>query len=623
MNIKVWGESMAYIENVVIGTPIVDPKDMFVSDEDDWTRMEEEEIMESVSEKERDETEQEDRTNENSFFERTDDSYAIYQYDNTDGNWGYKFMGLSIISNMGLSVDGKDYRMMFMEQLHEHDSLDELYHRFNAERPEGFDGHSLSVSDVVIMKRNGEMKAYYVDDVGFSELPEFTKQREQIIDRSNDSPVYAGTLEQAVRQKDADAYLDSRKLNIDCKKAIEEAIQENYDGIRLKDDVAKDVVRRFGEERMNFVMANTIRESFLEGRFSKQNKEWAEHINIPENISHGRNLNLDYIIESHPVVLDDFISMARFEIRMLKIERAIEDAEVSITTDTNDYVADGHEGAWHTIEESKSPVRSCEDVDEAVLSFAEIKALATGNPYIKEKMELDIEVAKLKVLKANHNANRYRLENQIVHDYPLKISNEKVRIQQLQEDLKCYQSYQIKNQDRFEMIIENVTFDDKELAGKAIRTAAKKENRLGESGEIGTYQGFTMFVSYNHISNSYNLKLQNQRSYLIELGENGLGNIIRINNALDNIPKHIARAKQNLQTYESQLEDAKIEVMKEFPKEADLKEKTDRLSELNALLNMDQSNHEIVAEEQIEEQETAEVTNKTQKNEVVPKFGTR
>lgn len=315
--------------------------------------MEEEEIMESVSEKERDETEQEDRTNENSFFERTDDSYAIYQYDNTDGNWGYKFMGLSIISNMGLSVDGKDYRMIFMEQLHEHDSLDELYHRFNAERPEGFDGHSLSVSDVVIMKRNGEMKAYYVDDVGFSELPEFTKQREQIIDRSNDSPVYAGTLEQAVRQKDADAYLDSRKLNIDCKKAIEEAIQENYDGIRLKDDAAKDVVKRFGEERMNFVMANTIRESFLEGRFSKQNKEWAEHINIPENISHGRNLNLDYIIESHPVVLDDFISMARFEIRMLKIERAIEDAEVPITADTNDYVADGHEGAWHTIEERK------------------------------------------------------------------------------------------------------------------------------------------------------------------------------------------------------------------------------------------------------------------------------
>ena len=385
--------------------------------------MEEEEIMESVSEKERDETEQEDRTNENSFFERTDDSYAIYQYDNTDGNWGYKFMGLSIISNMGLSVDGKDYRMIFMEQLHEHDSLDELYHRFNAERPEGFDGHSLSVSDVVIMKRNGEMKAYYVDDVGFSELPEFTKQREQIIDRSNDSPVYAGTLEQAVRQKDADAYLDSRKLNIDCKKAIEEAIQENYDGIRLKDDAAKDVVRRFGEERMNFVMANTIRESFLEGRFSKQNKEWAEHINIPENISHGRNLNLDYIIESHPVVLDDFISMARFEIRMLKIERAIEDAEVPITADTNDYVADGHEGAWHTIEERKYAGEKffLMEHNEFGSNVAEIIVTENGqlvaedlwNGFDKEALEQYCETSADKSVERQQETNRKKKQKSI------------------------------------------------------------------------------------------------------------------------------------------------------------------------------------------------------------------
>lgn len=240
---------------------------------------------------------------------------------------------------------------------------------------------------------------------------------------------------------------------------------------------------------------------------------------------------------------------------------------------------------------------------------------------IKEEMRKDLYLPEIEILSISPIVPRYPPNAKA---YICGVASvQLLGLQQLQEDLKCYQSYQIKNQDRFEMIIENVTFDDKELAGKTIRTAAKKENRLGESGEIGTYQGFTMFVSYNHISNSYNLKLQNQRSYLIELGENGLGNIIRINNALDNIPKHIARAKQNLQTYESQLEDAKIEVMKEFPKEADLKEKTDRLSELNALLNMDQSNHEIVAEEQIEEQETAEVTNKTQKNEVVPKFGTR
>ena len=271
---------------------------------------------------------------------------------------------------------------------------------------------------------------------------------------------------------------------------------------------------------------------------------------------------------------------------------------------------------------SKSPVRSCEDVDEAVLSFAEIKALATGNPYIKEKMELDIEVAKLKVLKANHNANIYRLENQIVHDYPLKISNEKVVIKHLQEDLKYYQSNQIKNQDKFEMIINHVPYDEKEVAGKAILSAAKK-HIPGETIEIGHYQGFSMSVRYNPLTASYNLKLQHNMTYIVELGENGLGNIIRINNALDNIPKRIARAERNLQTLESQLEDAKIEVTKEFPKEATLKEKTERLSELNALLNMDESSNEIVAEEQIEEQETPEVTNNKRKNEIVPKFGTR
>ena len=274
---------------------------------------------------------------------------------------------------------------------------------------------------------------------------------------------------------------------------------------------------------------------------------------------------------------------------------------------------------------SKSPVRSCEDVDEAVLSYAEIKALATGNPYIKEKMELDIEVAKLKVLKANHNANIYRLENQIVHKYPLKISNEKSTIQYLQEDWKYYQLNQIKDTEKFDMLVEAVHYDEKEAAGKAILHAAKKVKSLsmGESKEIGSYQGFTMSVRYNPLTSSYNLKLQHNMTYLVELGENPFGNIIRINNALDNIPKRISRAEQNLETLKTQLEDAKIEMTKEFPKESILKEKTERLSELNARLNMDESSNEIIAEEQIEEQETPEVTNNKRKNEIVPKFGTR
>ena len=272
---------------------------------------------------------------------------------------------------------------------------------------------------------------------------------------------------------------------------------------------------------------------------------------------------------------------------------------------------------------SKSPVRSCEDVDEAVLSFAEIKALATGNPYIKEKMELDIEVAKLKVLKANHNSNIYRLENQIAHEYPLKISTEKSTIQYLQEDWKYYQSNNTEDTEQFDMVVENVHYDEKKLAGDAILATVRNLTPDLEGTEIGTYRGFPMSIRWNSITHCYNLKLQHHMKYVVELGENGLGNVLRINNALDNIQKRITRAEQNLQTLESQLEDAKIEVKKEFPKEAVLKEKNERLFELNALLNMDESNNPIIMDEQIEEEVEPEKTDKQQKKENVPKFGTR
>lgn len=275
---------------------------------------------------------------------------------------------------------------------------------------------------------------------------------------------------------------------------------------------------------------------------------------------------------------------------------------------------------------SKSPVRSCEDVDEAVLSFAEIKALSTGNPYIKEKMELDIEVAKLKVLKANHNANIYRLENQIVHEYPLKISTEKSTLQSLNEDWDYYQANQIKDPDDFDMEVAGIHYFDKDEAGNAILTAAKelKIKQSRDAMKVGTYQGFTMYVGFNHLSQTYHMKLQYKMKYITELGINGLGNIIRINNALESIPKRISKAEQTLQTLEMQLHDAKLEVQKEFPKETELKEKNERLFELNALLNIDESNHMIIEEEQIEEeQEITEQTTQTTRKEYVPKFGTR
>ena len=281
--------------------------------------------------------------------------FAIYQMDSGDEHT-YQFMGMESAKSLGYTIDGKDYRMVYAAPWMPTITLENIFERFNIDRPEDFRGHSLSVSDVIVINRGAEITAYYVDSFGFQELPEFVQQRMNMLEHNSVRaypPVYKGTLEQAMGERDVDAYLDYRKLNLDCKKAIEETIRENFDGLHLKKDAAKEVVERFGEERMNFVMANTIRELFHDGRFSRQNKDWAEHIEVPENISRGRNLNLDYVIESHPAVLDGFIDMARAEIRMQRIEQAIGENEVTITAETRGYEAEGHNGTWHTVDEKK------------------------------------------------------------------------------------------------------------------------------------------------------------------------------------------------------------------------------------------------------------------------------
>ena len=281
--------------------------------------------------------------------------FAIYQMDSGDEHT-YQFMGIESAKSLGYTIDGKDYRMVYAAPWMPTITLDNIFERFNIDRPEDFRGHSLSVSDVIVINRGAEITAYYVDSFGFQELPEFVQQRMNMLEHNSVRaypPVYKGTLEQAMGERDVDAYLDSRKLNLDCKKAIEEAIRENFDGLHLKQDAAKEVVERFGEERMNFVMANTIRELSHDGRFSRQNKDWAEHIEVPENVSRGRNLNLDYVIESHPAVLDGFIDMARAEIRMQRIEQAIGENEVTITAETRGYEAEGHNGTWHTVDEKE------------------------------------------------------------------------------------------------------------------------------------------------------------------------------------------------------------------------------------------------------------------------------
>ena len=294
-----------------------------------------------------------EKIDETLLFHGESGRFAIYQMD-TGGEHTYQFMGFESAQKLGYTINGKDYRMVYAAPWIPTITLEDIFERFNINRPNDFHGHSLSVSDVIVINRTAETKAYYVDSFGFEELPDFVQQRMEMLENNHTRaypPVYKGTLAQAMEERDVDAYLDSRKLNIDCKKAIEEAIALKFDGLHLEEDAARQVLEQFGEERMTFVMANTLRELSYDGRFSRQNKDWAEHIEIPENINQGKNLNQDYVIESHPAVLDGFIDMARAEIRMQKIEQALDEAEVTITADTRGFEADGHAGTWHTVDE--------------------------------------------------------------------------------------------------------------------------------------------------------------------------------------------------------------------------------------------------------------------------------
>ena len=249
---------------------------------------------------------------------------------------------------------------------------------------------------------------------------------------------------------------------------------------------------------------------------------------------------------------------------------------------------------------SKSPVRACEDVDDTALSYAEIKALATGNPYIKEKMDLDVQVSKLKLLKANHTSQIYRLESDIAKNYPVQISALKERIAGMQSDVSVVKNVDLQDNDSFSMNIGNVAYTDKKEAGEAMIAAGAGLKAVTTGGKVGEYHGFTLSASYNLFANSFELTIKGKCSYKIEIGKDPLGNIQRIHNVLSSIDKKLAESEQKLETVQQQLATAQEEVKKPFPKEMELNEKMERLSELNALLNMDEKGNEtILADEDI------------------------
>ena len=249
---------------------------------------------------------------------------------------------------------------------------------------------------------------------------------------------------------------------------------------------------------------------------------------------------------------------------------------------------------------SKSPVRACEDVDDTALSYAEIKALATGNPYIKEKMDLDVQVSKLKLLKANHTSQIYRLESDIAKNFPVQISALKERIAGIQVDSQVVKSVDLQDNDTFAMTVGNVLYEDKKEAGEALIAACAGLKTVSTGGKIGEYHGFTLSASYNMFSNAFELTVKGKCSYKLEIGKDPVGNMQRIHNTLFSIDRKLTESEQKLETVQQQLATAQEEVKKPFPKEAELNEKMERLSELNALLNMDEKGNEtIMADEDI------------------------
>ena len=251
---------------------------------------------------------------------------------------------------------------------------------------------------------------------------------------------------------------------------------------------------------------------------------------------------------------------------------------------------------------SKSPVRSCEDVDEQALSYAEIKALCAGNPLIKEKMDLDVQVAKLKVLKADHQSQKFRLQDKLLTKFPADIQETNAHIAGLKADAQLAAAHPQGKEEFCGMVIKGVTYDEKKTAGERLVLACS-ELPNAEEKVIGSYRGFELSLRFDTFRSEYQAILKGQRKYTVPLGTDPLGNIIRLDNALNNFPERITAAENELDTLHQQQAAAQIEVEKPFPQEEELAEKSARLAELNAQLDVDEKSHEPEQDE--EEQEDA------------------
>jgi len=246
---------------------------------------------------------------------------------------------------------------------------------------------------------------------------------------------------------------------------------------------------------------------------------------------------------------------------------------------------------------SKSPVRSCDDVDEQALSYAEIKALCAGNPLIKEKMDLDVQVAKLKVLKADHQSQKFRLEDKLLTKFPADIQETNAYLAGVKLDAELATAHPQEKEGFCGITIKGVTYDEKKTAGERLLLACS-ELLNSEEKVIGSYRGFELSLRFDTYHSEYQALLKGQRKYPVALGKDPLGCIIRLDNSLNNFPERISSVENELATLKQQQAAAQIEVEKPFPQEEELAEKSARLAELNAQLDMDEKSHEPEQDEE-------------------------
>ena len=246
---------------------------------------------------------------------------------------------------------------------------------------------------------------------------------------------------------------------------------------------------------------------------------------------------------------------------------------------------------------SKFPVRSCDDVDEQVLSYAEIKALCAGSPLIKEKMDLDIDVARLKVLKADYRSKQYRLEDQLLKYFPQEIESQQSSIRGFQQDIATVEAHPHPTDGFAGMTVAGRTYTEKTDAGEAILAVCKSANAV-EGYPLGSYRGFQMELSYDSFEKQFCISLKGSMTHKVFLGSDARGNLIRLDNALSNIPARLEQAQARLETLEQQQSAARAEAGKPFPQEAELAEKSARLAELDAALNMEGNNDTVSQDEE-------------------------